>query len=87
MIARPGQMGDVLFAISSSGESAHIIKAATYAKDKMMNVVTLSGFGIDNSLRRLGQVNFYVSSSQYGTVEITHLAILHSILDEVIASG
>ena len=83
-IERHGQLGDLLFAISSSGMSEDILDAVDVAKRKMMNVVTLSGFGEGNFLRSKGQVNFYVPSNQYGTVEIAHLAILHSILDEVI---
>ncbi len=83
-INRHGQLGDVLFAISSSGMSEDILHAVYAAKQKMINVVTLSGFGEGNFLRGKGQVNFYVPSNQYGTVEIAHLAILHSILDEVI---
>ena len=37
----------------------------------------------DNRLRNEGDVNFYVPSRRYGVVEITHLAILHAILDKV----
>lgn len=83
-IERHGQLGDVLFAISSSGMSEDILDAVHAAKRKMMNVITLSGFGEGNFLRKKGQVNFYVPSNRYGIVEISHLAILHSILDEVI---
>jgi len=84
VIERHGQLGDVLFAISSSGMSEDILRAVDAAKSRMINVVTLSGFGQGNFLRTKGQVNFYVPSNQYGAVEIAHLAILHSILDEVI---
>ena len=42
---------------------------------------SFSGFKNDNRLRRLGDVNFYVSSLQYGFVEIAHLALCHAILD------
>ncbi len=80
-----GGIGDVLFAISSSGTSKNILCAVEAAKGKKMNVITLSGFSAHNPLREQGQINFYVPSSHYGTVEIAHLAILHSILDEVIA--
>lgn len=83
-IERHGQLGDVLFAISSSGMSEDILDAVATAKRKMMNVVTLSGFGEGNFLRSKGQVNFYVPSNRYGIVEIAHLAILHSILDEAV---
>lgn len=80
-----GQLGDVLFAISSSGKSPNILAAVNAAKGKRMNIVTLSGFDPTNQLRTHGVVNFYVPSDNYGTVEISHLAILHSILDEVMA--
>ena len=40
----------------------------------------LSGFDADNPLRAMGRVNFYVPSRDYGHVEITHLAILHSMV-------
>ena len=77
-------MGDVLFAISSAGESKSIIEAVELAKRARMNVVTLSGFDQGNSLRQLGGVNFYVPSRNYRAVENVHLAILHALLDEVV---
>jgi len=83
-IEQHGQLGDVLFAISSSGKSKNILCAVNAAKSKRMNVITLSGFSAHNPLRGMGSVNFYVPSNHYGTVEIAHLAILHSILDEMI---
>lgn len=78
-----GRFGDILIAISSSGESKNIIAATAFASMHHMNVVTLSGFDPGNSLRTLGAVNFYVPSRSYGIVEIAHLAILHSVLDEM----
>ena len=86
-IARHGQLGDVLFAISSSGMSENILKAVDTALDKRMNVVSLSGFSPSNRLREMGAINFYVPSDKYGTVEVAHLAILHSILDEVMVKS
>lgn len=77
------RLGDVLFAISSSGESASILNAVNVATDLHLNIVTLSGFDPKNKLRGKGGVNFYVPSRSYGAVEIAHLAILHSLLDEV----
>lgn len=73
---------DVLIAISSSGMSENILAAAGEARVALRaNVITLSGFNPNNSLRKRGQVNYYVPSSNYGVVEITHLAILHSIVN------
>jgi len=73
--------GDVLVAISSSGQSANILNAATAARAVGCEVVTLSGFDPENPLRRLGDMNLYVASRQYGFVEIAHLTLCHAILD------
>ena len=86
-VHRFGAPGDLLFAISSSGQSQNILEAASAGKKALMKVVTLSGFRGNNPLRSLGDLNFYVPSNKYGVVEILHLAILHSLLDEVIADA
>lgn len=78
-----GKPGDVLFAISSSGQSHSITAAAEAALTLGMQIITLSGFDADNPLRRLGDVNFHVPSDRYGIVEVAHHAICHSILDAV----
>ena len=78
------RIGDVLFAISSSGDSLSIVNAVNLAKDLRLNVVTLSGFKPDNRIRGAGNVNFYVPSRNYGVVEISHLAILHGLLNEAL---
>ena len=76
-----GRPGDLLVAISSSGNSANIVNAADSARDKGIEVLTLSGFAPDNRLRALGDVNIYVPNGLYGFVEIAHLTICHAILD------
>ena len=73
--------GDILIAISSSGNSENIINAVNSAYAKKCNVITLSGFSHKNKLRNLGYLNFYVPSESYGHVEIIHLSVLHSIID------
>ncbi len=76
-----GRAGDLLIAISSSGNSPNILRAVEAARAAGMRVVTLSGFKPDNKLRRLGDVNFYVPNERYGFVEISHLSICHAVLD------
>jgi D-sedoheptulose 7-phosphate isomerase len=73
--------GDLLLAISSSGKSPNILKACTTASERGCTIYTFSGFGADNPLRKWGDLNFYVGSGEYGFVEITHLALIHSLLD------
>lgn len=73
--------GDLLIAISSSGKSANILAAAVAAKEKGCRVLTLSGFDPDNPLRRLGDLNFWVPSFDYGLVETAHQALAHYLTD------
>ncbi|NSL73136.1 phosphoheptose isomerase [Hyphomicrobium sulfonivorans] len=76
-----GQPGDMLIAISSSGQSVNILKSVQTARAKGMTIATLSGFQPDNLLRNRGDVNFYVNSTQYGFVELAHHALAQAILD------
>lgn len=76
-----GCRGDLLIAISSSGQSTNILKAVEAARCCGMSIATFSGFRADNLLRGSGDVNFYVESNQYGFVEIAHHALIQAILD------
>jgi D-sedoheptulose 7-phosphate isomerase len=73
--------GDVLIAISSSGSSSNILNAVKAARTAECKVITFSGFGAENRLRSLGDINFYIASNRYGFVEIGHLTLCHAILD------
>ena len=75
---------DVLFAISSSGQSKNILRGVSAARKSKGLIITFSGFKNNNPLRKLGGFNFYVPSSQYGHVEILHLAICHLIADMMV---
>ena len=75
------KQGDILFAISSSGNSPNILNACESALAKNCRVVTFSGFSPDNPLRKLGRLNFYAPSTHYGFVELSHQIILHCVLD------
>ena len=72
---------DILVAISSSGKSSNIIKAAEVALAKEAYLVTLSGFLEQNPLRRLGHLNFWIDRCNYGLVETSHFFLLHTIID------
>lgn len=88
VFAKPIQMfadlGDILVAISSSGQSPNIINAVQAAKEIGCKVITLSGFLSENPLRQLGHWNIYVPSEKYGFVELAHQIILHNILDFIV---
>jgi D-sedoheptulose 7-phosphate isomerase len=76
--ARPA---DLLIAISSSGRSPNIVKGVEAARARGCRVATFSGFEEDNPVRKMGEVNFFVRSRQYGLVEVAHQALIHAILD------
>lgn len=88
VFAKPVEMfadaGDILMAISSSGNSENIHSATRAARKAGCAVVTFSGFERDNPLRTLGDYNFYVESPSYGPVEIIHLSLCHCLIDAVI---
>lgn len=74
--------GDLLIAISSSGNSENINQAVDFATHTKADVITLSGFDKSNKLNKKGTVNFHIDSHSYGIVECFHQVILHSLLDE-----
>jgi D-sedoheptulose 7-phosphate isomerase len=78
------QAGDVLAAISSSGKSPNILKAIEAANRKRCFVITMSGFKSDNPLRKMGNINFYVSSHSYRYVEAAHSLYWDFILELLI---
>lgn len=77
---------DMLVAISSSGQSANILRGVKEAKRLGGIVVTLSAMNPENNLRSQGLLNFYIPAKTYGMAETCHAAILHYWMDLVVAS-
>jgi len=75
--------GDMVVAISSSGNSPNVLKAAEFAASRKATVVTLSAMQPDNALRQLGALNFWLPADTYGMAETGHAAILHHWMDRV----
>ena len=74
---------DLIIPISSSGASKNIINGARKAKKMGLTVITFSGFKPDNSLRKLGDINFWVDSKAYNIVEMTHSSWLLAMVDRL----
>jgi len=83
-LSRLARAGDLVIAISSSGNSPNIVRALESARSLNVQIVTLSGKGADNRARTFGTLNFYVPSTRYGWVECAHQLILHYWLDQYI---
>ena len=75
--------GDLLVAVSSSGNSLNIINAIRAAAEKQMQVVTFSGFQKENKISGMGRYNVYVPCSSYGIVESVHNLMLQQIVDMI----
>ena len=71
---------DLLIAISCSGNSANILKAVKYAKEKNATIVGLTGFD-GGELKYLADIKFHVDSNkgEYGLVEDIHMILDHII--------
>ena len=80
-ITIPTLPGDLLLSVSSSGNSENIVRGLQAAVNKGCQVITLTGFSPDNSSRKLGDLNFYVSSDAYGHVETAHAGLTHFMTD------
>ena len=78
-----GQNGDVLLAISTSGQSANINASIKQARQQNMRVVALSGKDGGEMARLLGpeDVELRVPSNSTARIQETHLLILHCLCD------
>ena len=78
---------DLLILISVSGESPNILNAAEYAKSKGIKIATFSGKEENNSLKRYGNINFWVDSHAYNIVEGIHMIWITTIVDMIIGKS
>ena len=68
--------GDVLLAISASGNSPNILAAVDVARRMKLQVVGFTGFG-GGKLAQLADLAIVVPSNEYGPVEDVHLVLDH----------
>ena len=78
-----GRAGDVLLAISTSGNSSNVLRAAEKAKSTGMTVLALTGNG-GGELSRLADVHVCVPWSGYADrIQEVHIRCIHSWIDAV----
>ena len=82
-----GESGDIVVLVSSSGRSKNVLKAGAIAKEMKIKIVTFSGFEIDNPLKKLGDLNFWVDSKAYNIIENMHMIWLTSVCDSIIGKA
>ena len=73
--ARPG---DILFAMSVSGNSPNLLKAVAWAKENNLQVIALVG-GKQGILADMADIAVAVNDTHYGRVEDAHMGICHMI--------
>jgi D-sedoheptulose 7-phosphate isomerase len=81
-LERLGRSGDLVVAISSSGNSPNIVRALETSRTLGLAAVTLTGMQAVNRARTLGDLNFYVPLPRYGWIESAHQVILHYWFDQ-----
>lgn len=80
-----GRAGDVLLAISTSGNSANVIEAIHAAHEMGINVVALTGNGGGkmNGLLRAEDVHVCVPHKKTARIQEVHLLVLHCLCDAI----
>ena len=80
-----GQPGDVLFAISTSGNSRNVSRALSAAHEREMRVVALTGRGGGEIGKLLvpEDVHICVPHSQTARIQEVHLLTLHCLCDGI----
>lgn len=80
-----GSPGDVLIAISTSGNSANVLAAVEAARAKEMTVIALTGRGGGKLRERLGETDVHICVPHERTARIqeVHILALHCLCDAV----
>jgi phosphoheptose isomerase len=80
-----GQAGDLLYAISTSGNSVNVIKAMEVAASRGMNIIIMVGRDGGKMAKLLSDsdVNLCVPAERTARIQEVHLLTLHTICDGV----
>ncbi len=80
-----GHAGDVLLAISTSGNSANVIEAIKAAHDADMHVVALTGKGggMIGDMLRDDDIHLCVPADRTARIQETHLLVIHCLCDGI----
>ena len=80
-----GRKGDVLLAISTSGNSANVVEAIAAAHERGIRVVALTGKdgGKIGAMLKEDDVNLCVPNSRTARIQEVHLLMLHCLCDGI----
>ena len=74
--------GDLLIAISGSGNSPNILSAVEWANAHGLTTLGLTGFG-GGALKTLAHHNLHVAIDDMGIAESVHLTVFHWVIDDL----
>ena len=78
-----GKAGDVLLAISTSGNSANVVNAVNTAHDRGMLVIGLTGKD-GGKMKNLCDVNICVPWNGYSDrIQEIHIKIIHILIEQI----
>jgi len=77
-----GQPGDVLVAISGSGNSPNVLKAVDWANRHGMQTFGMTGFR-GGKLKEMAHAGIHVPLDDMGMVESVHICLIHWIVDDL----
>ncbi|MEF8753906.1 MAG: phosphoheptose isomerase [Accumulibacter sp.] len=80
-----GQPGDVLVAISTSGNSANVIAAIDVAHEHELRVIALTGKGggVIGEMLHEDDVHICVPAERTARIQETHLLVIHCLCDGI----
>jgi len=73
-----GRAGDLVLALSVSGDSPNLVKAVEWAKQNGLNTVALVG-GKRGRLAEIAEQTIVINDAHYGRVEDAHMGICHMV--------
>lgn len=74
--------GDLVIAVSQSGNSPNIVRAVEASRARGIPTVTISAMRPDNRCRAAGDLNFFVPLTRYGLAQSAHQIVLHYWFDQ-----
>jgi D-sedoheptulose 7-phosphate isomerase len=80
-----GQPGDVLLCISTSGNSANVLRAVGAAHEREMQIIALSGKGggVLGELMTANDVHLCVPHERTMRIQEVHILLLHALCDGI----
>lgn len=76
------EKGDIVVALSGSGNSANVVRAVEYAKNNGAKVIGFGGFK-GGKLKGLSDIFIWFKEAHYGRVEDFHMVLNHLITERL----